>query len=136
MILCYYEERGGQKMKYLGWLFCVILLMFIAYGWNYMNTEQDQWSSQTTNLTANYDSLLVQYEQLRTDYAALAAQGLQEKAVLEANLKAVTEENKQWKVQFDILLAENEQWRTSYESVVELTDWYRSVLIETYGWTE
>jgi|TARA_B100000315_G_scaffold53492_1_gene47841 hypothetical protein len=123
-------------VKYLGWLFSVILLMFIAYGWNYMNIEQDQWNSQTTNLTANYDSLLVQYEQLRTDYDALAAQGLQEKARLEANLKAVAERNEKWEVQFNVLLAENEQWRASYESVKELTDWYRNVLIVTYGWTE
>ena len=39
-------------------------------------------------------------------------------------------------INYNVLVAQYEQLRASYNSLVAQNNWYRNILIETYGWQQ
>ena len=52
-----------------GWIFALLLVAIIFFGWNYTNSQLQR---QSDNFTRNYATLNAVYESLRTDYNNLA----------------------------------------------------------------
>src|ERR1035437_5430887 len=50
---------------YSGWIFAIVLVAIMFFGWNYTNT---QLNAQSNNFSTNYAVLNASYQSLRTDY--------------------------------------------------------------------
>jgi predicted negative regulator of RcsB-dependent stress response len=82
---------------YSGWIFAIVLVAIMFFGWNYTNT---QLNAQSDNFSTNYAVLNATYDKLRTDYNDLSVQSANSSAYYKSYITALNQSyalhEKQW----------------------------------------
>jgi len=97
--------------KYLQGLVVGILVTMTIYQWIEMNAVLEELEIRTNEMVADYNILKANNEEWKTAHNTLTTN-------------------------YNTLKANNEEWKTAYDTLKEQNDWYKAILIGTYGWKE
>ncbi|MDO8578107.1 MAG: hypothetical protein Q7R50_02885 [Dehalococcoidales bacterium] len=118
---------------YSGWIFSIVLVGIMFFGWNYTNT---QLRAQADNYTANYAVLNATYEGLRTDYNNLTVASANTEAQYNAYITALNTSFAQQQLQWNDTLnsamaAKDAQWQSTLNTTLIQRDGFWNTTLAT-----